>query len=464
MMRSMFSGVSGLRAHQTKMDIIGNNIANVNTVGFKASTVSFTDVFSQTVKGAGSPQEGRGGTNPQQIGLGSGVAAITVNHSKGSSQRTNNATDLMVDGNGFFMVTGDANAQNVFYTRAGNFSVDQDGYMVTPEGFKLLDTDLKPIQINKSATSPATQTSGMVLTGNLDSNTTEDYTATLDAYDSLGNTQTVSLKLSGTALKMTGTIPAVANDPLFDATIVPPAVQENRKYSYRKVDVSADGGALDTASTGTDTLYAQINEVGDVIDIVKFDADPPVIDGATPSVITTDASATFAIVVDGAANIELSVNRNIFFEDNDPTKSALFTSTAQSTDLTARRTNGNSAGSISSFNISSSGEVVTTFTNGERASGDDLKTIGLAIFDNPAGLMKVGNNMYSDTVNSGTPKTGGPGSGSFGALTPGALEMSNVDLAAEFTDMITTQRGFQANSRIITTSDEILQELVNLKR
>ncbi len=457
MMRSMYSGVSGLRAHQTKMDVIGNNIANVNTVGFKASSVTFTDVFSQTVKGAGSPQDGRGGTNPQQIGLGAGVASITVNHSKGSSQRTNNATDLMIDGNGFFMVTSDANAQNVFYTRAGNFSVDQNGYMVTPEGFKLLDKDLQPIQINKSATTPATKTTGMVLSGNLNSNSTEDYTATVDAYDSLGNTQTVSIELGGTALKMSGTIDAVPNDPLY----VVGGPQPQVKYSYRPIDVTADGGTLTPANTGTDQLYAQINQNGDVIDIVKFAANPP---DLTTAPATADASAAFKISVNGADDIDLTINRGLFFEDNDPTKNLLFTSTAQETDLTAKTKDGNAAGTIKSFNISSSGEVVTIFTNGERSSGKDLKTIGLAIFDNPAGLMKVGNNLFSDTVNSGTPKRGGPGTGSFGALTPGALEMSNVDLSSEFTDMITTQRGFQANSRIITTSDEILQELVNLKR
>ncbi|MGB3366509.1 MAG: flagellar hook-basal body complex protein, partial [Acidaminobacteraceae bacterium] len=370
MMRSMFSGVSGLRAHQTKMDVIGNNIANVNTVGFKASSVTFTDVFSQTVKGAGSPQEGRGGTNPQQIGLGSGVAAITVNHGKGSSQRTNNATDLMIDGNGFFMVTADANAQNVFYTRAGNFSVDQDGYMVTPEGFKLLDTDLKPVQINKSATKAATKTTGVILSGNLNSNSTEDYTTTLDAYDSLGNTNTLSIKLGGTALKMSTTIDTVANDPRYDTTLTP-TTQTQRKYSYREIDITATGATSLPANTGTDQLYAQINDIGDVVDIVKFAANPPDI-----TTVPTSAAAAFTLVIAGAQDVSLTVDRNIFFENNDPTKDALFTSTAQDTDLTAKTKDGNSAGSISSFNISSSGEVVTIFTNGERASGDELKTIG----------------------------------------------------------------------------------------
>lgn len=462
MMRSMFSGVSGLRAHQTKMDVIGNNIANVNTVGFKASSVTFTDVFSQTVKGAGSPQEGRGGTNPQQIGLGSGVGAITVNHGKGSSQRTNNATDLMIDGNGFFMVTSDANSQNVFYTRAGNFSVDQEGFMVTPDGFKLLDKDLKPIQINKSATTPATETSGIILTGNLNSTATKDYTTTVDAYDSLGNTQTLSFKVSGDTVK-TGSIPALDTDPLYTTPVV-----TNTKYTYREISLSDATGTTvvpdPTAAAPADKLYAAFNENGDFVDVGTYDPAGPTFTQVPVVAAGTAGSFPFSLSINGVSDLNFNVDRTMFFKNNDVTDELLFTSTAQETDLTAITKDGNSAGTISSFNISSSGEVVTIFTNGERASGDDLKIIGLAIFDNPAGLMKVGNNLFTDTVNSGTPKRGGPGTGSFGALTPGALEMSNVDLSSEFTDMITTQRGFQANSRIITTSDEILQELVNLKR
>ncbi len=127
MMRSMYSGVSGLQVHQVKMDIIGNNIANVNTVGFKGSKVTFQEVFSQTIKGAGAPQEGRGGTNPQQVGLGVGLSAINVQHTKGSTQITSNPTDIMIDGNGFFVVSNDDTGNNKFYTRAGNFSLDKLG-------------------------------------------------------------------------------------------------------------------------------------------------------------------------------------------------------------------------------------------------------------------------------------------------------------------------------------------------
>src|SRR6056297_2942462 len=196
MMRSMYAAVSGLSVHQTKMDVIGNNIANVNTVGFKGSNVTFQEVFSQTVRGAGSPTAGRGGTNPQQIGLGAGVSSISVNHGKGSTQRTDNPTDLMIDGSGFFVVTNDANAQNKFYTRAGNFTVDRNGNLVTAEGYKVLDTNMQPVQINKSETKKATETDTLQLNGNINSSD-DDYTTTINVSDSLVDITTLRMNFIG---------------------------------------------------------------------------------------------------------------------------------------------------------------------------------------------------------------------------------------------------------------------------
>lgn len=451
MMRSMYSGVSGLQVHQVKMDVIGNNISNVNTVGFKGSKVTFSEVFSQTIKGAGSPQEGRGGTNPQQVGLGAGLGAISVQHTKGSTQRTDNATDIMIDGNGFFVVTADESAQNVFYTRAGNFSLDKLGYLVNPNGYKLLDSDNVPIQINKSETKNATASTTSELKGNLNFNydAAEDfeadfslYTTTLDVYDSVGNIETVDIKFGE---KLT-------TDPAGGTNL-----------SYRAVEISADGAAtiggltqLAASATSTNQLYAEFDSNGNflrLVDDVTVDANMYVTATADYSAAGGGATESpLTIVVDGADPIEIAID-NTMFED--------MTHYAQTTDLKAVAIDGNSAGSLDSFAISSSGEVVGTFTNGER---ETLAVVGLADFDNPPGLMKIGGNLFTDTPNSGTPKLGEPGTGSFGQLTPGALEMSNVDLSQEFTDMITTQRGFQANSRVITTTDEMLQELVNLKR
>jgi flagellar hook protein FlgE len=445
MMRSMYSGVSGLRVHQAKMDVIGNNISNVNTVGFKRSQVTFSEVFAQTIKGAGSPEGGRGGTNPQQIGLGAGLSSIDVIHSKGSTQRTDNATDIMVDGNGFFIVSADENAQNKFYTRAGNFSVDKLGYLVTPSGFKVLDSTFQPVQINKSETKNATETSEIEVKGNLNFNSEIDpdtlaaYTTSLDVYDQVGNVTTVTLNFGEKFASVDGT------------------------FSYRSVQIPNPDGTnalgdltqiiADGTTVAGEHVFAEFDANGNFVRLVDtaavsgFPADPR-IDQAT----VVDYSGTLTITVPGADTVDLPINNDVFSN---------FTQFSATSDAKAVPINGNSAGSLDSFSISSSGEVTGIFTNGERKT---LATIGLADFDNPAGLMKVGNNLYADTPNSGAAKFGTPGSGSFGQLTPGALEMSNVDLSQEFTDMITTQRGFQANSRVITTTDEMLQELVNLKR
>lgn len=435
MMRSMYSGVSGLRVHQAKMDVIGNNIANVNTVGFKRSAVTFQEVFSQTLKGAGSPQGGRGGTNPQQIGLGVNVASINVDHTNGSTQRTDYLTDLMVDGNGYFILANDVNAQNRFYTRAGNFTVDKAGFLVAPNGYKVLDENMKPIQINKSESKSATQTTGIDIKGNINFNDSS-YTTTVDLYDSLGDVHTLTIEFGDVT-----TIDGVTN-------------------SYRSIVIKDEngvdvfGGDADDPNKGD--RYIKFDSSGNF----AFDEDNP-----TTSAITTDAdgndsdgSGTITLKYPGAEDITIGINNSIFLDDNN---NVLFTQQSNTSDAKGVAVDGNSAGTINDFTISPNGEVVGIFTNGERKT---LARIGLADFDNPAGLLKIGGNMFIDSPNSGTPKYGAPSTGSFGDLSPGALEMSNVDLSLEFTDMISTQRGFQANSRIITTTDEMLQELVNLKR
>ncbi len=453
MMRSMFSGVSGLQAHQVRMDVIGNNIANVNTVGFKASKVNFAEVMYQTSKGAGAPQEGRGGTNPLQIGLGTSVSSVTVQHTPGSTQRTDNPTDIMIEGDGFFVVSADATGTNKFYTRAGNFVLDKLGYLVNPAGFKVLDSEGNPVRINKSEVKGATTSTLGEITGNLNFSYPPEaldklpaepiYTTTMDVYDSVGKKNVVTLDFGEKLTNVPGTAiaPATGNS------------------SFRAVQISSGGanigsdltprGALVPPAAPNAVVYAQFDENGEFLGLVnnvQLDA------AGNVQSATALAATNLTIQSPGSKDINIPIDNKMFKK---------LTHYEKTSDMKAVALDGNSAGSLTSFSISSTGDVYGIFSNGERKV---LSSIGLAYFDNPPGLMKIGGNLFTDTANSGSPKFGVPGTGSFGSLTPGALEMSNVDLSKEFTDMITTQRGFQANSRVITTSDQLLEELVNLKR
>lgn len=463
MMRSMFSGVAGLKAHQVRMDIIGNNIANVNTLGYKGSRMTFSEIYSQTVRGAGASSGGIGGTNPQQIGLGVTVGSIDVNHAKGSIQTTGSATDMMVDGNGFFVLANDEAAQNKFYSRAGNFVLDSKGFLVAPNGFKVLGMDGKPIQINKSETKNAVPTTKIMLGGNIKFGEEKDYTTTVDVMDSLGKPHMVSVTYSPTIVK-TPALPLTAMDPLdplYDPALG--AGNPSVNYSYRKVTFSnADTTPATVFPVATTNLYIKFNQNGDAVKLTTLtQAAGPPITYALPEI--TVATGNLTIVVPGAANIVIPINDNILYENgvNTPPNKRQIKQYSNSTDVKSVAVDGNTSGTLNSFAIGADGKVTGIFTNGKQ---DTLATIMLADFDNPAGLMKMGANLFSVTNNSGAARFGAPTSGSMGGLAPGALEMSNVDLAQEFTDMITTQRGFQANSKIITTSDEILGELVNLKR
>lgn len=464
MMRSMYSGVSSLRAHQVRMDVIGNNIANVNTVGYKGSTATFAEIYSQTVKGAGGSSASRGGTNPQQVGLGIKIDSIAVSHTKGATQRTDNATDIMIDGNGFFVVSPTADGQNKFYTRAGNFQVDELGYLVTSDGYFVLGADGKAVQIDSTSTVAAQTTTEIKIDGNLsysaEADATNDdiaYSANLDVYNSVGGTETININFGPKYLSdETGANARSYRsvefgdwgdlDPANKATTWTTATADTKNALYAEFDASGNFKRIVTGLTfdGTSGLVTNAATVA---------ADPAlVVVGETTATTPTNESAEYKISKNGVDDIKVKLDADVF---------ANFKHYDQETDLRAKKVDGNAAGNLSSYTIAANGQVNMTYTNGE---SDSDQQIALASFDNPAGLLKVGTNRFIESPNSGSAKMGVPNAGSFGALTPGALEMSNVDLSAQFTDMITTQRGFQANSRVITTSDEILQELVNLKR
>ncbi len=438
MMRSMFSGVSGLRAHQTRMDVIGNNVANVNTVGFKSGRVTFQEIFSQTLKGASSPDEatGRGGTNPMQVGLGLGVGAVDTIMTRGSLQRTDNPTDISIEGEGFFVCKG-GTADTFKFTRAGNFGIDKLGNLVTGSGLNVYgwqeytanndgsytfntEAEIEPINLysdnynNNKKMIAAKATSSAVFAGNLDASMelvgtdpTSLFTVPMTIYDSLGNDYEVDVVYSKQAATVAG--------------------------STWNWSIAAGTGYGVTGAAGT----------------IMFDPDGQLITNNAGSPPT--ANVTFTPVA--------TTGTDQFIAKLDFTK---LTSYAADSSAKPTSIDGYTTGTLTTFNIGSDGILTGVYSNGQQ---QPLGLIAMASFANPAGLQKVGDNMYIPTTNSGEfQKAVKAGSEGVGTLSPGTLEMSNVDLSAEFTNMIITQRGFQANSRIITTSDEMLQELVNLKR
>ncbi len=413
MMRSMFSGVAGLRNHQFRMDVIGNNIANVNTVGFKKSKVTFQDMLSQNIRGASSPQGGKGGTNPQQVGLGMTVGSIDTIHTQGSSEMTGKTTDVMVNGDGFFVV---ANGTNNFYTRAGNFDFDTAGNLVNPNGLKVqgwtanaatgvIDTTqpLGGITIPRGMSLQPKATTTATYANNLDANAAAGtvVSTSLEVFDSQGRSYNVPINF---------TKDLAGNQWAVDVPAVPAGMTGAAVTAGGPITFNGAG-----AYTGGSPVTVQ----------VTYAAGGP----TTPQNIVIDMTS--------------------------------LTQFATTSNAAPRIQNGYSSGSLTGYSIDKSGMITGLFSNGQT---QQLSQIALANFNNPGGLVKSGDNLYVSTNNSGTPQIGVAGSSGRGDISPGTLEMSNVDLSQEFTDMIITQRGFQANSRIITTSDEMLQELVNLKR
>ncbi|MGL4798676.1 MAG: flagellar hook protein FlgE [Cellulosilyticaceae bacterium] len=481
MMRSMYSGVSGLRVHQTKMDVIGNNIANVNTIGFKSQRVNFNEVFSQTLESATGANDatGRGGRNPMQVGLGVNVSSIDTLMTQGAAQRTDNPFDLMINGEGFIVV-GDSSGQ--YFTRAGALRLDDSGNLVIPNGMKVqgwpATTDGKDIQkgqvgdisMGGNTTEPAKTTSKIEISGNVDSRE-DEATIQLKFYDSLGNMYTSTMKLEkqtpgatdtvtkwtikpqlvdgegkvpdagvGTKLKLTD---STGKMYLFDIG-TPPLIPSDQVISFGSDGKFAGVGLVTETTTEADKVFKLPGQIdlskATVLDKNGNSKDkdgntyiaPKAIIGGVP---TTGANATPSVSIDLSKLTQYASKTNVTPTDN----------------------NGYPAGNIMGFDVAGDGKISAYYDNGAtRLMGQ----IVVANFENPAGLEKVGDNLFKTTANSGDFDN----VGSDGNFQAGVLEMSNVDLSREFTEMITTQRGFQANSRIISVSDEMLQELVNLKR
>jgi len=464
MMRSLYSAISGLKNHQVKMDVIGNNIANVNTTGFKRSSVTFATALSQTMKGASSPTASQGGSNPIQVGLGSTLGSINQIMTSGSAQSTGKATDMMLTGSGFFVLNN--NGQQVF-TRAGGFTQDSAGNLVDPatgakvQGYSWSADDTKPpvwsatgdIKFNirdKLATD-----SGMPvaeLTTVL-SNATDISSSSPFIFDGGSYTPSIkgaeSLTIDGMTRVPTSTTPS-SGQYAFDPT--------SGKVTF--------ANAIDASATKLTIHY---------VDPVTNNATP--LNTGSPTATVDYPPAPGAIVYNGSTYTSYKLSSSdtpgdgeysvkavsgkyqiTFGTDGATTPAATVASTSISYDFT------NEPHTLKDFSIDQSGVITGVYNNGTDTVTHKIGQIEVASFANDSGLQNMGGSFYTQSNNSGTASIGAAGEAGRASIVSGSLEMSNVDLSQEMTDMITAQRGFQANSRVITVSDSLLQELIDLKR
>ncbi|MBK6320214.1 MAG: flagellar hook protein FlgE [Dehalococcoidia bacterium] len=440
MMRALFSAISGMKNHMSYMDVVGNNIANVNTIAYKSSRATFQDILGQTVRGASTPQAGRGGTNPAQIGLGMQLGGIDNIMTQGSLQSTGKLTDFAVQGDGFFVVS---DGTRNFYTRDGAFDIDVEGTLVNPvtgltvmgwvaDATGAVDTEspLQALQIpfgtrisaqaTQDLTLPAPK-AGMVMAGNLDAGTPtvapdNEITTTVTAYDSLGNAKTIRVIFTKTA---TNTWDVTA---MHDIPDVPgPDATPGNAFDDA---VTIANGTLSFLPTGTlDTGIANNGMVSFTIPAAALGT------GADPLAFTLDLTT--------------------------------FSQYAGASQSNLQSQTGSAAGALVSFAVGSTGEVTGIYSNGANRI---IGQLALASFTNPGGLQRQGQNLWAPSSNSGEAIVGLPNTNGRGSVSTGTLESSNVDLAQQFTNVILAQRGFQSSSRVITAGDQMLQDLVNIIR
>jgi flagellar hook protein FlgE len=441
MMRSLYAGVAGLQNHQVRMDVLGNNIANVNTTGFKKGRVNFQDMISQTLSGAARPTDEVGGVNPKQVGLGMVIATIDTIHTQGSLQTTGVMTDLALQGEGFFILQ---DGEKRFYTRNGAFALDENGTLVNPAngmrvqgwqaqnvgGVARINTaaDIADLVIPVGGKDPARATTAVQLACNLDT--------TFDIYDSFGKVHKLAVNFQK--------VPGLANRWQAQVVVDPEAqVSTNTRVEIGAANNADNVFFLDFDNLGS--LQSVLDAQGDTLAAgqltaqVSFDVPEADIPEGQPAY-----RQLFALNLGEVGSYRNAVTQ---FAEKSSTK--------------AITQDGYPMGYLESFKIDQNGEIVGVYTNG---TNRPIGQVALASFTNPGGLEKAGENTYEVSNNSGDPRVDPAGVAGKGKIMAGTLEMSNVDLAEQFTDMIVTQRGFQANSRTITTSDQMLQELLTLKR
>ncbi|MCQ2584842.1 MAG: flagellar hook protein FlgE [Treponema sp.] len=463
MMRSLYSGVSGLQNHQTRMDVIGNNISNVNTVGFKRARVNFQDMISQQMSGAAKPTDEVGGVNPKEVGLGMTVASIDNVFTQGNLQSTGISTDLAIQGNGFFIMK---NGEESFYTRNGAFGLDMNGTLVNPsngmrvqgwmaremDGEMVVQTAATPtdLTIPVGSKDPAKETTNINYACNLNKNTPEiqegasaadiakaTWNTEQKIYDSFGNEHLLSISFTR--------VPGNPNQ--WQATVNVDA--DNADFTQTRIGLGTTDGMENTFLINFDN-YGLLESVTDSAGNVTNPAGSVVLQA---SYTVPESNA------DGEGNpYRQTMNINL-----GTIGSAVNTVTQSASKSTTKAyfQDGYTLGYLDTFKIDSTGTITGVYSNGTNRT---IGRVALATFTNNQGLEKAGDNTYVESINSGMAKIGESGVAGNGSLLAGALEMSNVDLSEQMTDMIVTQRGFQANSKTITTADTLLETVLSLKR
>lgn len=438
---SLYSGVSGLNANGNAMSVIGNNIANANTIGFKSSRAIFGDLLSSQISGSG---------GISQVGRGVGLSIVDNIFSQGTFENTETNTDLAVEGSGFFIVSDPSTGNAVNnYTRAGAFRFDAEGNMVNPEGFNLMGFqldengntvgDLTPIRANTQSFTSAGPTQNINLNTNLDSDAvaisaafdpldptgTSNYATSIQVYDSLGSTHLMTTYFTKTS------------DQNWDYNIV-----------VDGGDVTGGtAGELEVVGNGT----LDFDPSGDLVRINGAEVYTVAGDTSSDPVFPRPTATTTAGNLDWINGAEQTQQVSIDMQTSQYASPSVVASQEQ---------DGYGTGTLVKLSVDEFGNVIGNFSNGTPRK---LMRIALSKFTNPNALDKIGNNMFAQSNSSGVPVIGTVGSG-VGSIFTNALELSNVDLAQEFVKMITTQRGFSANSKTITTTDEMLSEVINLKR
>lgn len=430
----MLSGVASIKAHQSRMNVIGNNLANTSTTAYKGQRVNFADMMSQTTQGASGPTGTRGGVNPTQYGLGVYVGGTDVNFEQGGLSQTNRPTDLAIQGNGFFMTS---NSSRMAYTRDGSFDLDSTGVLThqatgerilgwTADTTGAIDstvplTSASTISIPVGRMSTVKVTDSTSFSGNLDSTSapTDSVTTKLRVYDSLGGAHDVSLRILNRQSPAVAPAPAGAlsswdwemyeGDPATGTLLGGSATAGNERLYF-----DSNGGRVTSLAAGTENSIT----VG------------PAVPGLYPPF-------TMAVKF---PNVSQLVSKS---------------------QVNGIDQNGFPSGTLENYSISKDGVITGIFSNGLTRS---LGQLGMAKFSNPEGMNRDGGNLFLQSNNSGNPLVGTANDSGMGTVNAGYLEQANVDMSGEMTDLIITQRGFQANTKIVTTVDEMLQELINIKR